>query len=314
MDLIRAARNGDIQRVSELLDSGADPNIRDRNGYTALIFAARGANIEIVKLLLNYGADPNITENYGDTAIMMARRWPVYGHAGRRVHQSLAKIEEEAARHLVIIRLLLDRGADPNIQNNFGHTALIKASTGGYNQKNIVELLLRRGADPNIINHDGYTALMIAERHGRDDIARLIRDHIHLQNLQRASQNLAFAKYFVDYDHLNDDDIVSKIFGIERSYDPSINIRMLDETRRDQLTKSRQRLASMRSMHSREGPFGTVRYDPSIMENISRYLSRIGPIPSVQERLMLEDRQTGSGRRRRIKQRKQRKKYTKNRF
>ena len=117
----------------------------------------------------------------------------------------------------------------------------------------------------------------------------------------------------MDYDDL-DQDVASRLFEIPRDYDPKINIRMLDEARRDRLTKSRQRLASMRSMHSREGPLGSIRYDPSIMENISKHLSRIGPVPSVQERLMLEDRQTGSGRRRRIKQRKQRKKYTRNRF
>ena len=151
---------------------------------------------------------------------------------------------------------------------------------------------------------------MIAEREGHDDIAELIYDHI---TLQRAQQNLAFTKYFMDYDNL-DQDVASRLFDVPRDYDPDINIRMLGESRRDKLTKSLQRLASMRSMHSREGPLGSIRYDPSIMEGISRHLSGMGPIPSVQERLMLEDRQTGSGSRRRSRSSKRRKKYTYNRF
>ena len=89
---------------------------------------------------------------------------------------------------------------------------------------------------------------------------------------------------------------------------------MLDESRKDKLTKSLQRLASMRSMHSGEGPFRSIRYEPNIMRGVSEHLSRIAPIPSVQERLMLEDRQTGSGRRRRRRRSKHRKKYTRNRF
>ena len=204
---------------------------------------------------------------------------------------------------------LLDSGIDPNIKGDYGETALIWASRKG--RIDIVESLLDTGADPNIRNNDGGTALMIAEREGHDDIAELIYDHI---TLQRAQQNLAFTKYFMDYDDL-DQDVASRLFGIERSYDPHINIRMLDETRRDKLTKSLQRLASMRSMHSREGPLGSIRYDPSIMQGISEHLSRIAPIPSVHQRLMLEDRQTGSGRRRRSKRSSKRnKKYTYNRF
>ena len=254
----------------------------------ALARAAKKGDIQYIRNLLDHGADINTRDKKGYTALIIATQY----------------------KYIVIIRLLLDRGADPNISSVYGDTPLIYASFGG--RTDIVRLLLRYGADPNIQNRYGETALDKAVQFEYDDIAELIQDHI---DLQRVQQNLAFAKYFMDYDDLNDD-IASEIFGIERDYDPDINIRMLGEARRDRLTKSRQRLASMRSMHSREGPFGSIRYDPSIMENVSRYLSRIGPVPSVQERLMLEDRQTGSGRRRRSKpsRRRSRKKYTRNRF
>ena len=285
-EFINAAENGDIQRIRDLLDSGIDPNIQDENEFIALMEASSSGHIEIVELLLDRGADLHIQNIYGNTSLM---------YASIKGHTEIAK-------------LLLDKGANLHIKDGGGRTALMLASIFGHIE--ITKLLLNRGANLNIYDNRRRTALTFAINYGHTEIVQFIQDHIALQRVQ---QNLAFAKYLMDNYDL-DQDVASRLFEIPRDYDPKINIRMLDEARRDRLTKSRQRLASMRSMHSREGPFGSIRYDPSIMENISRHLSRIGPVPSVQERLMLEDRQTGSGRRRRIKQRKQRKNYTRNRF
>ena len=72
-----------------------------------------------------------------------------------------------------------------NIINNFRATALIYAAYNDFTE--IAELLLQHGADPNIINDDGDTALMIAESEGHDDIARLIRDHIDIDTYDELS-------------------------------------------------------------------------------------------------------------------------------
>ena len=64
MSLIRAAESGDIQSVRELLDRGADPNIRNDYGTTALMWASQDGYIKIVRLLLDRGADPNIHNIY----------------------------------------------------------------------------------------------------------------------------------------------------------------------------------------------------------------------------------------------------------
>lgn len=66
MDLIDATRNGDIQRVQELLENGANPNIQNRNGRTALMVAIAWGYTDIVLLLLEKGADPNISANSGE--------------------------------------------------------------------------------------------------------------------------------------------------------------------------------------------------------------------------------------------------------
>ena len=233
MDLVQAARSGNIQGIRELLDRGANPNIKDDYGTTALMVASIKDRVEIVELLLNRGAVPDIQDDDGDTALTLASEF------GRTE----------------IVRLLLDRGADPNIRDRYGNTALIKASYRGHTE--IVRLLLDHGANPNIINNRGNTALMIAERLGQDDVARLIRDHIHLQ---KARQDLALVSFFnprlgmdSPLNYLDESDIIKEITSKPRRYDPNINIRMMNERRRD--------------------------------------ISRIRHIPSVQTRLMLEDRQ-----------------------
>ena len=68
----------------------------------------------------------------------------------------------QAARYGNTYRVweLLYYGEDPDIINNRGETALIKASENGY--IDIIKLLLNRNANPNIRNIYGATALMMA--------------------------------------------------------------------------------------------------------------------------------------------------------
>jgi len=108
-----------------------------------------------------------------------------------------------------------------------------------------------------------------------------------------------------------------------KKYNPSVNMRMRDERRRDPLTKSNQRLASMRAMHSREGPINNLDYESNIMEGISRHLSTMRPNTIAQSNMRLEDEnammadyldtlnQYGSGRRnsKRTKRKKTRNRY-----
>jgi uncharacterized protein len=72
--LIEAAKQGDLERVRELLDKGADVNARNINDMTVLISAARGGNLEIVKLLLEKGSDINARASNGFTAMKQASK------------------------------------------------------------------------------------------------------------------------------------------------------------------------------------------------------------------------------------------------
>ena len=64
MELIEAARLGNIELVKELLDQGVDIESKDPEyGSTALMFVSQQSNgsssLEMVKLLLDRGADVN---------------------------------------------------------------------------------------------------------------------------------------------------------------------------------------------------------------------------------------------------------------
>jgi len=55
-DLIAAAKNGNIAKVKALLAKGADVNVKNNNGNTALDAAKASGHTEIVQLLIKAGA------------------------------------------------------------------------------------------------------------------------------------------------------------------------------------------------------------------------------------------------------------------
>ena len=149
-----AVKYGSTEAIELLLDRGADLNIHNKYDLTAFGQAIRGGNMETVKLLLEH--QPNLIIKYDEgwdeeqTALMIAA---VKGHTE-------------------IVRLLLDRGADPNIQDDQGQTALINAIFSISIET--VKLLLDRGADPNIQDDQGQTALMFTARNGHTEIMELL--------------------------------------------------------------------------------------------------------------------------------------------
>jgi ankyrin repeat protein len=64
----------DIECAQLLLRSGAQPNVTQTDGQTALHIAARSGNSEMVKLLLAEGADPRLKSNNGETPLHVAAK------------------------------------------------------------------------------------------------------------------------------------------------------------------------------------------------------------------------------------------------
>ena len=86
-------------------------------------------------------------------------------------------------KQVTIMQLLLDLGANVDVQNTWGETELMKATCDGHNA--IVQLLLDKGAEIDKQDKDGNTALTKAASKGHDAIVQLLLDkgaNIHVKN------------------------------------------------------------------------------------------------------------------------------------
>jgi hypothetical protein len=76
-----------------------------------------------------------------------------------------------------IVRVLLEEGgADPNLQDRDGFSALYSASQEGHSQV-VQEILKYPSTDPNRKNEDGYTALMMASWRGHSQVVQALLSH-----------------------------------------------------------------------------------------------------------------------------------------
>jgi len=57
---------------NSLIGNGADVNLTDDHGVTALMFASSHEREEVVRLLISKGADVNAQDGDGETALMKA--------------------------------------------------------------------------------------------------------------------------------------------------------------------------------------------------------------------------------------------------
>ena len=68
--LIDAVKRGDLEEVSDALKSGADKNARDFLGRTAMICAVLARQEEVIRMLVTEKADPNLKDLNGWNAVI----------------------------------------------------------------------------------------------------------------------------------------------------------------------------------------------------------------------------------------------------
>lgn len=88
----------------------------------------------------------------------------------------------------VLLKALLDHGADPNVHGEANLTPLLYCTQRGNVEK--VRLLLDHGADPNIFNISYMSPLFFACGRVDKTLERLLLDHGANPNLKSANENL----------------------------------------------------------------------------------------------------------------------------
>ena len=74
--------------------------------------------------------------------------------------------------HLAVVKLLLQRGADVRVMNQFGDTSLHEAGRWGH--LDVVRLLLDNQADMSMTNQHGWTPLHFAAAYSQLEVARVL--------------------------------------------------------------------------------------------------------------------------------------------
>jgi ankyrin repeat protein len=154
-----AASNGWLEITSKiLLQRKVDVNSKTDLGWTPLILAVLRKRADIVGLLLDYGADTEGRDSAGATAVL-------YATLGG---------EAESGGDFACLRTLINRGGEVNTQDNRGWTPLMGAAF--YGDSESVHLLLSSGAQINLKNTGGETALVLAERGQHTNIVRILSE------------------------------------------------------------------------------------------------------------------------------------------
>ncbi len=148
-----AARRGDVQAVSLLLEGGADKNSKNNCGAGILTAGIMSSNTQCIRKLLESKCDIDYRQKDGYTPLHHCCRYNV---------------------NVTIIKTFLDRGADANAQTVLGHTPLMIAA---FNMlTTIAQLLIDSNIDLDVQCKDGCCALHFAVMSGDHNLVRHLLD------------------------------------------------------------------------------------------------------------------------------------------
>jgi ankyrin repeat protein len=173
--LLYAARDGRTGIARMLLAAGANLNQTEANGESPLLVAINNGQTELAQVLLEKGADPNATDGFGRAPL-----WSAVDLRNLDAAEGSGTNGVNREPVLQLIKTLLDRGANPNVQTKIeppsrrwmmpfgarqwvspaGQTPFVRAALAG--DVAVMRLLLEHRADPNIATLAGATALMSA--------------------------------------------------------------------------------------------------------------------------------------------------------
>lgn len=175
-----AIKQNDLDTIESLIKKGYDVNNQNFYCNTPLISALYPQKYEIVELFLKNGADPNLCSydkfsNFPDTfPLSLAsdrcdfRIIKLLVEYGADVNIQNIACGDTPLQHVVIrglirpIKYLISKGARINGAGNEARTALMETAFCSQNTEKIIKILVEHGAGINYRDTDGNTALMYA--------------------------------------------------------------------------------------------------------------------------------------------------------
>lgn len=147
-----AAQKGYSGIVKDLLEAGADPDLRGKRNTIALSFALGNKHSICAELILNYDANPNLCDDEGFSPLHYATR--------SELTQS--------------IKILIEMGADMNQMNIDGLTPLMMAAWN--DKRSSVKMLIACSVDVNFRDRVNATALLHAADEGNLEVCEMLLD------------------------------------------------------------------------------------------------------------------------------------------
>ena len=181
--LIRAADQGHLSTVHYLVEEGSNVNFSENRtrGYTALMRVAIRGHEPVVEYLIEQGADVEMRDRGGYTALMYTTQkgkldvvFCLLGVTGDMFSQEFSewKFRNKASSMEVAVKYLVEEGLKSDVRGGYMNNALVRCASWG--NVDVVKYLISRGADVNHRNKDGLTALGVAMKNRRTDVAVFI--------------------------------------------------------------------------------------------------------------------------------------------
>ena len=139
--------------IIKKLHAGTDVDTVDSGGRTLLMEAVIKRDHELINILINNGADVNIRDK---------RNWTALHFAAQEYD-------------LLSTQKLVQGGANVDAQDDYGNSVISRAVFNSRGRGDVIQVLLNHGADVNIKNNSGISALDLAKRISNYDIVQFFQ-------------------------------------------------------------------------------------------------------------------------------------------
>ncbi|MFA3920680.1 ankyrin repeat domain-containing protein [Ruegeria hyattellae] len=188
--LFKAAQEGDVTKILQLVEERENVNARDPRGRTPVHVAAFASQDEALRALAEAGADMNALDGQAydvvtiaavaDDPDLMSLAIELGNDPGLTTspYDGTALIAAAHLGHVEVVRRLIAAGAPLDHVNNLHWTAVMEAvvlGDGGENHYAVLDALLKAGSDRTLADREGVTPLLHAESREYSEMAERLR-------------------------------------------------------------------------------------------------------------------------------------------